>query len=1460
MSETYEFRSPKGRKYRITFDRTPTQADFERAIAQIRSTERVDALTELVTGITPTMKAGAKSAAKPPTRQVARAPIDLNQTIFRQPTRAQSKPDSNLQDIVNRYLTPDSRTQAQRMKELRAGVIAEQKRPKPKKELPSLRAPTEEELAAQGERGHAAMEQFYAQEYRDMDFGELYRIASGGDDRPGMPPPQSEEGIVRRRAATNVLAERMSPDVPILGNIIGYLASLPQQLGSELATLTAPNEATTTKERLGASANTLLQVLPIEAITAGLSKPAVAAVKRTAGKAIAPVAKAIQGAKPVGRGFADIAQAIAEETRKRDHLLDLENIFGNRSLNITKVIDPTAPPTGPIPEVLIDIGNARSVHKLGIKTGSETELEAIGREAAAIRNANPDLPEEEVLRLAQQYAKGRGFADIAEAISKTSKEPWTMLERKTRKGKPWFEARDESGTVIGQGPTREAANVEARKKYQSPEVKAQVLQAQRLARQELERSWQAEDMERETLIAMWRKAIPIDDVYFAKVDSGPDWGRGYDGYSQSVNASAARARGAKTPRELAIELGKAHPALKGLTAADLEELLPFVEHHTSKYYKRTKFIERGEVGEHLPELVQRAAENQDLAALMKEAKKLGITHITDESGKPLYKIGDDYTTDTATKAARLRDTLQRHTGKEYPHKAYPTVFDVQGEYGAWEKSERATGFDPATLLELARRRKAQAPAVQGSQEVRSKAQRLGNATGLARQFEDPERIARGLEPTKAPAASAESLADEGLAAMQRDPSKLPYLMGKVIGGTWEPNPQDISVLAAHKRQLYNRRAEIRDALAVTADPKDQLQLLTEYSNYDDALEHISRAAQLARTKWHDLGESLQIAWNEDFGFESLKERGRMLNLGKDLNAQQLDNLKDAGGKWEAASANMQKARTKLANNLGTLRTGRSPRVAKPPTERIQLALKRLNKLGIPTRVEGSAEAGAAASKQVGAIFVPPSDMTKIAREVRALARSYMDDGATSLDDILTRFKNDIPAISEEQALSFLSGEYRKALLEFNQARSMAQRQLNGIKRAAQWRIKGISSKAMSIAGDVINGGARALQTSMDFSAALLQGRKGLFIRPGSWFKAWGDAFRAIGWTPAKTEAKMLKLQAEMEQHPIYAIARGAGLSLTDMGGALSAQEELFRSKVGKYVPGIVQSEAAYTAFLNKLRFDLFRKLARAAPNDAAYLRDIAQMINIATGRGHGKVANILGSDVAGAIFYAPRYAWSGVQYAALTPLTKATTARGRKEALKMYGAQLTSYIALTLLAKEFGWDVETDLRSTDFGMVRMPNGHQFDLFGKEAEPLRLAARLLYGSVSKKGEYTKNTAFGAESFGDIMERKFAPWAGALNMARTGQVYDSRIGTRRDIEGWQDVASQYLPLSIQDIAALPNKDLWSVILAILGGRVQPTMLRDTPKNPAPPFPPQEKFNQLFAKPPKQWLQELVHSARR
>lgn len=1354
MSETYEFKSPKGRKYRITFDRTPTQADFERAIAQIRSTERVDALTELVTGITPTMKAGAKSAAKPPTRQVARAPIDLNQTIFRQPTRAQSKPDSNLQDIVNRYLTPDSRTQAQRMKELRAGVIAEQKRPKPKKELPSLRAPTEEELAAQGERGHAAMEQFYAQEYRGMDFGELYRIASGGDDRPGMPPPQSEEGIVRRRAATNVLAERMSPDVPILGNIIGYLASLPQQLGSELATLTAPNEATTTNERLGASANMLLQVLPIEEIIAGLSKPAVAAVKRTAGKAIAPVAKAIQGAKPVGRGF----------------------------------------------------------------------------------------------------------ADIAEAISKTSKEPWTMLERKTRKGKPWFEARDESGTVIGQGPTREAANVEARKKYQSPEVKAQVLQAQRLARQELERSWQAEDMERETLIAMWRKAIPIDDAYFAKVDSGPDWGRGYDGYSQSVNASAARARGAKTPRELAIELGKAHPALKGLTAADLEELLPFVEHHTSKYYKRTKFIERGEVGEHLPELVQRAAENQDLDALMKEAKKLGITHITDESGKPLYKIGDDYTTDTATKAARLRDTLQRHTGKEYPHKAYPTVFDVQGEYGAWEKSERATGFDPATLLELARRRKAQAPAVQGSQEVRSKAQRLGNATGLARQFEDPERIARGLEPTKAPAASAESLADEGLAAMQRDPSKLPYLMGKVIGGTWEPNPQDISVLAAHKRQLYNRRAEIRDALAVTADPKDQLQLLTEYSNYDDALEHISRAAQLARTKWHDLGESLQIAWNEDFGFESLKERGRMLNLGKDLNAQQLDNLKDAGGKWEAASANMQKARTKLANNLGTLRTGRSPRVAKPPTERIQLALKRLNKLGIPTRVEGSAEAGAAASKQAGAIFVPPSDMTKIAREVRALARSYMDDGATSLDDILTRFKNDIPAISEEQALSFLSGEYRKALLEFNQARSMAQRQLNGIKRAAQWRIKGISSKAMSIAGDVINGGARALQTSMDFSAALLQGRKGLFIRPGSWFKAWGDAFRAIGWTPAKTEAKMLKLQAEMEQHPIYAIARGAGLSLTDMGGALSAQEELFRSMVGKYVPGIVQSEAAYTAFLNKLRFDLFRKLARAAPNDAAYLRDIAQMINIATGRGHGKVANILGSDVASAIFYAPRYAWSGVQYAALTPLTKATTARGRKEALKMYGAQLTSYIALTLLAKEFGWDVETDLRSTDFGMVRMPNGHQFDLFGKEAEPLRLAARLLYGSVSKKGEYTKNTAFGAESFGDIMERKFAPWAEALNMARTGQVYDSRIGTRRDIEGWQDVASQYLPLSIQDIAALPNKDLWSVILAILGGRVQPTMLRDTPKNPAPPFPPQEKFNQLFAKPPKQWLQELVHSARR
>lgn len=110
---------------------------------------------------------------------------------------------------------------------------------------------------------------------------------------------------------------------------------------------------------------------------------------------------------------------------------------------------------------------------------------------------------------------------------------------------------------------------------------------------------------------------PVRDV------TDPARGRGYVGYAKSVNASLAEGRGEMKGPELTKALQQV-PEFKGLTHQDVKDILPSVEHHTSKFYNRTAYYDPGSVWDYVEELADRVHLRKQYRALSKDAERLGV--------------------------------------------------------------------------------------------------------------------------------------------------------------------------------------------------------------------------------------------------------------------------------------------------------------------------------------------------------------------------------------------------------------------------------------------------------------------------------------------------------------------------------------------------------------------------------------------------------------------------------------------------------------------------------------------------------------------------------------------------------------------------------------------------------------------------------------------------------------------
>lgn len=361
---------------------------------------------------------------------------------------------------------------------------------------------------------------------------------------------------------------------------------------------------------------------------------------------------------------------------------------------------------------------------------------------------------------------------------------------------------------------------------------------------------------------------------------------------------------------------------------------------------------------------------------------------------------------------------------------------------------------------------------------------------------------------------------------------------------------------------------------------------------------------------------------------------------------------------------------------------------------------------------------------------------------------------------------------------------------------------------------------------------RSLMASADFSAPLRQGLVAGASHPIIWGKAWPEMLRAAK-SPEGYEAAMQAIKTD----PNYNLALAGGVSFTDVnqGAGLLAHEEQFASDYAAQLPGIGRvvrgSSRAYTAFLNKLRMDLFSNQVRIAQaagrdvNDEKFLKDIGKVVNAATGRGsmYEKAEHMM--PALNTMLFSPRLMLSRLNYLDPTWYVR-LSGPARKEALRGLFATAGAVTGTLALASQIpGVKVGSlDPRSADFGKLRIGNT-RLDIAGGFQQFVRLASELATNtSVSTTtGQKTKlGSGYGVPTRSDVIENflgnKATPaLAVGHNLVKgkdaVGQPFNlSSPGAAAHV-AW----SEFVPLAIQDANDIHKEKHNGVdgITAALGG---------------------------------------------
>jgi hypothetical protein len=711
--------------------------------------------------------------------------------------------------------------------------------------------------------------------------------------------------------------------------------------------------------------------------------------------------------------------------------------------------------------------------------------------------------------------------------------------------------------------------------------------------------------------------------------------------------------------------------------------------------------------------------------------------------------------------------------------------------------------------------------------------------GMARQIQDPIREARGEAPTKTVPTRTKAQIESAGSAMydQLGPDGMRQKISQSLESGLPLSVDETAASAKYGRELKNTATSLEDQLR--SRPDDPA-LVFQYDGIVKDLDSIEQAAQIVRNKgFYEHGQALQVAYAPDYSQVSLLSRARGENGGAPLEKADIMALQDHAAQIKTKDLEIASLRQSLEDSFKTFAQKRpvakeGKPVQEPPVLSDSVAQKRpvSQKRGTPEyRIsqlrrlagvdKGMPDGLAMASKRTGAISGPDSDARLYDVHVRALAREYVKQGASSMADLEKAFANDPrlknaagePIVSPDMVRSAIAPQYRIALTKRAAATIEADKVLRGIRAKAEFRRLGPLQKVAHTALDLTNGLARSAMFAFDTSEIGRSGLKVAISHPAEFMKALKGNIGAI------RDASVTDQIARMRQDPQYDKLIRAGLAINDMKGGV--HEEYFSSKVMHALDNLTplkpyqRGEASFTAMRNAQRFELAKKFDRMVPDSNplkdAYLKDIAAAVNTFTGKPSTELGKMFASK-ASQIFSTPGYVVSKYEYALGSPIVGAKSPIGKTViARELYVKPLAAYaVAVTALAtigKQNGVvkKVDLDPRSTDFGRAEFAGGHIVNIFAQDAGPIRAIARVIAGSITRSGRYMPGP-----SISDLPPR--APVVKMLEDAKNG-VYDEETGKKRAMRP-SDVLDSFLPLTAKEVVKTAKDNPAEAILPALG----------------------------------------------
>lgn len=449
-------------------------------------------------------------------------------------------------------------------------------------------------------------------------------------------------------------------------------------------------------------------------------------------------------------------------------------------------------------------------------------------------------------------------------------------------------------------------------------------------------------------------------------------------------------------------------------------------------------------------------------------------------------------------------------------------------------------------------------------------------------------------------------------------------------------------------------------------------------------------------------------------------------------------------------------------------------------------------------------------------------------ELRALANPKKTPAEIALQAYKSRTLRKIAELTDQQMRGDFAPKPRRELtldaegIELQAKLDRVKRDWNEARFNDTLKNRTPLQKVFGAAHETINA-ARAILTSLDFSAVFRQGGFITLSRPGRAIRALPAMFRAF----ASKGAADREL-AEIQSRPNYHLYKSSKLYLSEHPTSLSQMEEAYMSRWADHIPLVAGSQRAYLTFLNRLRADSFDAMVNAFSRNGAVSKEearaIANYVNVATGRGTlGASENA--AVALNTVFFAPRLVASRFQVLMGQPLWKGN-ARTRMYIAGEYGRYLLGIGVVYALGLAAGAEVEKDPRSSDFGKLRFGNTRIDVLSGLQQVSVLLSrivsgeTKTLHGrTVPIRGE---RVPYGAtttpDTIGRFLRTKLSPpIASAMDIATGENVVGEKV-TPVSV-----VTRNLIPLAVSDIAqtmqeqGVPRGTVMA-LLSLLGMGVQ------------------------------------------